>query len=119
MSEPAARLPESWLPAELEGFRSRGAFGADVTWRCAERVAGLGWFLCGDAAAVLDPLSSRGVLRAVMSGMMAAHLAAAAISGDLRDRDAARAYHSWLADWFSRDASTIAAAYREVGLFGC
>lgn len=119
VSEPAARPRESWLPAELDGCRSRGTFGADVTWRCAERVAGLGWFLCGDAAAVLDPLSSRGVLRAVMSGMMAAHLAVAAINGDLRDRDAARAYHSWLATWFSCDAKTMAAAYHEVGLFGC
>lgn len=119
VSEPAARPPTSWLPAALEGCRSRRTFGADVTWRMAERVAGAGWFLCGDAAAVLDPLSSRGVLRAVMSGMMAAHLAVAAIGGDLHAREAADVYHSWLADWFSHDASTLTAAYHEIGLFGC
>ena len=43
------------------------------TWRMAERMAGAGWFIVGDAAATLDPTSSHGVLKALLSGMTAGH----------------------------------------------
>lgn len=41
----------------------------------ARAVAGPGWFLAGDAAAVLDPASSHGVLRAVLTGFRAGQVA--------------------------------------------
>jgi flavin-dependent dehydrogenase len=44
----------------------------DVTLRMAAQTAGDGWFLCGDAALVLEPSVSHGVLRGPMSGMAAA-----------------------------------------------
>jgi flavin-dependent dehydrogenase len=64
-------------PEVLRHLTRRGRpRGADVTWRLSDAAAGLGWFIVGDAAAVLDPSSSHGVLKAIMSGMMAGHLAA-------------------------------------------
>ncbi|MBA4535538.1 hypothetical protein H1196_23700 [Brevibacillus halotolerans] len=51
--------------------------GADMTWRVITQLGGPGgYFLIGDAATVLDPASSHGVLKAVMSGMMAGNLIA-------------------------------------------
>jgi flavin-dependent dehydrogenase len=47
-----------------------------VTWRLANNAAGPGYFLASDAALVLDRTSSCGVLCALMSGKMAAHLSA-------------------------------------------
>ncbi|HKY87897.1 MAG TPA: tryptophan 7-halogenase [Pseudorhodoplanes sp.] len=50
--------------------------GTDVTWRIHADCAGPGYFLLGDAAARLDPSSSHGVLRALMTGIFCAHAVA-------------------------------------------
>jgi flavin-dependent dehydrogenase len=65
--------------------------GADVTWRMAPQVAGRSYFVVGDAAAITDPASGNGVLRAVMSGIKAASNARAAITGQALESAAARA----------------------------
>ncbi len=88
-----------------------GEAGADVTWRMAKTPAGLGYFLVGDAAAVLDPASSRGVLRALMSGMMAGHLAYGVLHNGLAREQAAQHYNHWLCDWFAHDADALRALY--------
>lgn len=103
---------DDWLPAEFQGMaplsRTRGA---DVTWRIAERLAGPNWFLAGDAAATLDPTSSRGVLKSMMTGMMAGHLADAAIRGKLSALEVASSYHHWLLDWFDKDVTQMKQLY--------
>ncbi|MBJ8205870.1 FAD-dependent oxidoreductase, partial [Bacillus cereus] len=67
-------LKRDWIPEEFQGLKPMGKpNGADVTWRAISQPGGAGYFLVGDAAAVLDPASSHGVLKAIMSGMMAAH----------------------------------------------
>jgi len=88
-----------------------GEAGADVTWRMAKTPAGLGYFLVGDAAAVLDPASSRGVLRALMSGMMAGHLAYGVLHNGLAREQAAQHYNHWLCDWFAHDADALRTLY--------
>lgn len=109
----------AWLPDEFRGLTARGSSrGADVTWHLAVPAAGPGWFLIGDAAVTLDPTSSHGVQRAVMSGMMAAHLAAPVLRGDIPAAEAAAAYASWLSDWFETDAAQLSAFYRELGAPG-
>ena len=101
-----------WLPAEFQGMaplsRTRGA---DVTWRIAERLAGPNWFMAGDAAATLDPTSSRGVLKSILTGMMAGHLADAAYRGKLTPLQAASSYHDWLLDWFDKDVKQMQQFY--------
>lgn len=111
------RRPDAdWLPDEFRGLtplvRSRGA---DVTWRMADQVARPGWFMVGDAAALLDPTSSHGVLKALMTGMMAGHLIAGVLHGKAPAAEAAQAYHAWIAGWYEADIRKLREFY---GLLG-
>jgi flavin-dependent dehydrogenase len=87
-------------------------FGAcDVTWRSVSEAAGCGYFMIGDAAAVLDPASSHGVLRAMMSGIKAAH-AAVQICRGFSETAATRDFNTWTARWFHHDVNALKALYR-------
>lgn len=102
-------------PAELADLAPLGPVrGADVTWRLAERTAGPGWFMVGDAAVTLDPTSSHGVLKGLMTGIMAGHLSAASLSGKAPPAEIAAAYHDWIARWFAADARQLQAFYRKL-----
>lgn len=85
--------------------------GADVTWRCVPATAGPGYVLVGDAAFVLDPLSSHGVLHAVMSGMMAAEMTAKSLLGGVPAAVTAAAYRRWSSAWFAADAARLRELY--------
>jgi flavin-dependent dehydrogenase len=85
---------------------------SNVTWRLVSECAGPGYFILGDAAAVLDPASSHGVLRAMMSGIKAGH-AIAQVSRGFPERPAISDYKMWLADWFKRDALALRSLYRQ------
>ena len=87
---------------------------ADVSWRLASYPAGPGYFLIGDAALVLDPASSHGVLRALMSGMMAAHLSTRVCHNELAEESAATAYASWVSGWFEHDAEKLEGFYGQL-----
>ena len=116
-----ARQTGDWLPEELRSLTSlTRSRGADVTWRIAERTAGPGWFMIGDAAAVLDPTSAHGVLKAIMSGIAASDLAAGMLRGRLPPEGSATAYHDWLAGWFAQDIAQLIRFYRilNASLFG-
>ena len=101
------------LPAELARLtpvdRRRGA---DVTWRVVTPAAGPGFFLVGDAAAVLDPAAAHGVIRGLLSGVMAGHLIAQAIHNPTGEMGAAHAYDRWLSEGFDRDVTRLRALYR-------
>jgi flavin-dependent dehydrogenase len=71
----SAPLRSEGPPPEFAGLEPLARRrGSDVTWRLLESCAGPGYFVAGDAASVSDPSSSHGVLRAIMSGMLAGHL---------------------------------------------
>ncbi len=111
-----ARSRSDWVPHQLRGLTPCArARGADVTWRIAAEVAGSGWFMVGDAASMLDPTSSHGVLKAIMSGMAAGHLSAAVLDGKTPAQATAAAYREWLTGWFSADAARLAEFYRSLG----
>ena len=113
------RISADWMPDELRHLAPQGpSRGADVTWRIAGDVARPGWFMVGDAAAVLDPTSSHGVLKAILSGVTAAHLIAAVLANRASADYAAHAYHDWLTDWFATEAAQLARFYRELGVGG-
>jgi flavin-dependent dehydrogenase len=105
--------PEAgWLPESLRGLEPRGRMrAADVTWRIATPTAGTGYFLVGDAASVLDPASSHGILKAIMSGMMAAHLIVKMAQHQAEEAGAAQAYSSWMQDWFEHDTKRLKEMY--------
>ncbi|MFJ4194023.1 NAD(P)/FAD-dependent oxidoreductase [Pseudomonas sp. NPDC089534] len=101
------------LPAPLRALSSRSRpRSADVTWRISAAPAGSGYFIAGDAASQLDPASSHGVLKALMTGMQAAQ----AISDGLRhpalQTAAQTQYSQWLSDWFERDKAQLQRFYR-------
>ncbi|MFY0563024.1 NAD(P)/FAD-dependent oxidoreductase [Archangium lansingense] len=100
------------LPQALRTGRATGApRGAEVTWSCVEAPAGDGYFIAGDAAAVVDPASSQGVLRALMQGMMAAHLITACVKETVHETEAARFYRGWVRDLYQRSSSALRARY--------
>ncbi len=84
---------------------------SDVTWRAVPACAGPGYFIVGDAAAVLDPACSHGVLRALMSGIYAATLAASAHREAVSAADSAAAYRGWLLEWVCRDVLELICKY--------
>lgn len=83
--------------------------GVNMTWRVADAPAGPGYFLLGDAGTMLDPSSSHGVLRAVMSSMQAIHLIAMIRTRRLNEVAAHQIYTDWIKDWFETDAQMLTA----------
>jgi flavin-dependent dehydrogenase len=84
---------------------------ADVTWRKVDSAAGPGYFLIGDAASVVDPASSHGVLKAIMSGMMAGHLIGLIFEDPDREHQAAQEYCRWIQGWFFNDIAKLKQLY--------
>ena len=118
VTEARNRPDPAWIPHGLRGLEVEPSRGADVTWRMVKTVAGPGYFLAGDSAMVLDPSSSHGVLRAIMSGMMSAHLAARHLCFGADAQDCAAAYQDWLTRWFRHDVEEMSRAYCKADLFG-
>jgi 2-polyprenyl-6-methoxyphenol hydroxylase-like FAD-dependent oxidoreductase len=123
------KLPKNWLPAELQELEiDQKTRTQDVTWRKVERPAGAGYFLVGDAAMVLDPASSHGVLKAVMSGIMAAHLIGQMMGKvsvlqqsdrSTLDRPAIEQYYyqhycQWIGDWCRQDVEKLRELYSQI-----
>ena len=105
-----------WRPGHLSHLRdSRPLRRADVTWRRREAPAGANYFCVGDAAAILDPTSSHGVLRAIMTGMMAAYLAARVLRQEISPEEASNEYIRWLGAWFEHDLRSLRDLHRTLG----
>ena len=111
-----ARPPNDWSPVEFSGLQPmQQRRGIDVSWTIANHTAGPGYFLTGDAASVVDPLSSHGLLKAVMSGMKAAHHSTAVLRRGVSPDAGANDYHTWLARWFRQNRSGLGDLYSAVG----
>lgn len=110
-------LPENQVqsipPALFKHLTASGPVrGADVTWRVCQQAAGAGFFIAGDAAFVLDPAASQGVLKALMSGMMAAHAVIQARSSPWHELNIQHQYQHWVNEWFHRDRRKMSELYR-------
>lgn len=102
LCEPAAWLKHLLLTHHAARFapdhaptlsvRAASSFSLD----CA---AGDGWIAVGDAASAFDPLSSAGLLKALLTARRGAHAIAHGLSGD---RDALRAYAQRSRDDFAQ-----------------
>lgn len=110
--------PAAWAACSLDasGEPRRGGPNRDVAWRAARRTAGPNWFLAGDAAAVLDPLAGKGVLRALMSGTMAGWLASRVVKEGVGADEAAEHYQAWFMEGFRRDLAALDDVYQGLGL---
>lgn len=103
-------IEKDWLPPEFQALKPTKTGAADVTWRIVSDCGGFGYFLVGDAAAVLDPASSHGVLKAIMSGIMAAHSIAHIAKGAI-EQQVIQAYNQWMNNWFETDIAKLKQFY--------
>ena len=85
--------------------------GADYSWRICQAPAGPGYFVLGDAAALLDPAASNGVLRAMMSGMLAVDLLRGVLDGKIDEQLASASYRRWIEDVFHHHARELRRRY--------
>jgi flavin-dependent dehydrogenase len=92
--------------------------GADVTWRTAAAHAGRGFFRVGDAGAVLDPGASHGVLRAIMTGMVAARYSFQILKLGQEASAKAASYDQWIKQMLNRDVSVLRKLYRTYAIAG-
>lgn len=113
-SPATAPVPHARRPPLLAGLDGGPVRSADVTWRVVWEAAAPGWFMVGDAAGVLDPAASHGVLRAVMSGMQAAHLIRATLGGKVDEEAAARSYREWMLAWYLHDEAALLDFYGQL-----
>jgi hypothetical protein len=113
-----SRPPEGWLPPELSGLEPIGVLGGqDVTWRIATRLSGPGYFLAGDATATLDPVSSHGVLKALMSGILIGYLIEHLFARRITVLEARSHYDQTVADWFWSDLHELTTLYDWLGSY--
>jgi flavin-dependent dehydrogenase len=101
------------IPHQLRELRETAPTrGADVSWRILQEPSSQGFFAVGDAAAVLDPSSSHGVLRALSTGIMAAHCIQAQLRGNAKESTVTRFYNGWVRRWFTADCHRLRDVYR-------
>lgn len=104
----------AWVSLELnQPAKTQAAHARDVTWRMVRPCAGRGYFLAGDAAYVLDPASSHGVLKALMSGMLAANAISEIMQKHVDERAVCASYRAWMENWFCSDAMALVKLYSE------
>jgi flavin-dependent dehydrogenase len=104
----------AWVSLRIDdpSAHAKPRLGTDVTWRTHTACAGAGYFLLGDAAAILDPSSSHGVLRAIMSGMWCAHAIAGWRRKSVSMTAAAGSYRQFIHGQFEHDVEAMRALYR-------
>lgn len=102
----------AWVKLRIGG-KNTLLTGVDLTWQLRAESAGLGFFLLGDAAATLDPSSSHGVLRAMMSGILASHLVAGCQVKGLAEAAVIESYRTWMCAQFEHDEKRICQQYAD------
>jgi flavin-dependent dehydrogenase len=94
----------------------RGTTAHAATWHLVRQLAGLGWFIAGEAAAALDPAAGSGIAFALRSGLAAGRAAAASIVETALAPVIAARYHDALSREAESGAATLAQHYRRLGI---
>ncbi len=106
------QLDRDWCPKEFSGLAPQGKIRKeDVTWRAISQPSGNGYFAVGDAAFVLDPASSHGVLKAIMSGIMAGHGIVKILRFGQSEYIVTNGYCQWILTWFRKDLEELRKFY--------
>lgn len=77
----------------------------------AERFAGPGYFISGDAACFLDPLLSTGVHLATYAGLLAAASLTSVLRGEVAEEEATDFYHTWYRHAYERMLVLVSVFY--------
>lgn len=91
----------------LRQYKPANCKSADATWRVSRLPAQNSMFRIGDAALRLDPSSGKGVLRAMMSAIMAVHLVRSVKDKKVDRGTAESQYSRWITKWFDSDTSEL------------
>ncbi|MGK7878009.1 MAG: NAD(P)/FAD-dependent oxidoreductase [Xenococcaceae cyanobacterium] len=106
------QLDRNWCPKEFLGLAPKGEIlKEDVTWRAISQPSGNRYFAVGDAAFVLDPASSHGVLKAIMSGIMAGHGIVKILRFGQSEYMVTNGYCQWILTWFRKDLEELRKFY--------
>lgn len=107
----------SWkLSKDISVNLTSKIFGRDVTWRMVEEPSGPGFFISGDACAVLDPSFGKGVLSAIYSGMLIAENISLKLQDSHAETSIISGYNKWIQDSFHRDIELLREEHRRNGL---
>lgn len=107
-AEEAARPPPGAAAARTRAH--------EVTWRLTRPLAGPGWIVAGDAAAIVDPASGQGVLRALECGAQAARVLHAILRQGAPRSVVLAMYDQWVEDGFLQRVETLTRDYRALGI---
>lgn len=102
----------AWVKLRI-GEKNMRPAGIDLAWRFNPQCAGPGFFLLGDTAATLDPTSSHGVLRALMSGILSGYLMECCVHRSASEIKIASIYRAWLRSSFEHDEKRLRQLYAD------
>ena len=102
----------AWVKLRI-GDENTCLAGIDLAWQLRPQCAGPGFFLLGDAAATLDPSSSHGVIRAMMSGILACHLVSSYRHTGGTESSIIEAYRAWIREQFEHDERRMRQHYAD------
>jgi flavin-dependent dehydrogenase len=103
----------AWLELRISDSADTPPVGVNLTWLFRPECAGPGFFLLGDAASTLDPSSSHGVLRAMMSGILFGHLVSGCRHAGVAEAFIIEAYRAWMRAQFEHDESRMRRHYAD------
>jgi flavin-dependent dehydrogenase len=110
---PLTEARTAWVSLRIHEPGDCRRHGLDLTWRHRPHSAGPGFFLAGDAAALLDPSASHGVLKALLSGILITHLAVACVRGRATEETIIADYRAWVAEQFGHDQARLRQLYAD------
>ncbi|MES2766840.1 MAG: tryptophan 7-halogenase [Bacteroidota bacterium] len=109
-----SKLIREFVPDVLINLETIGRTRTiDVTWRLNRRLCGNGFFIVGDAASILDPAASSGVLHSIMSGIMVGYLIHANLRRGLSEEVVGKYYTDWYREYFSKRSKGLLSFYLE------
>lgn len=100
----------AWVELHI-GKADESPPGMNLSWQLRPECAGPGFILLGDTAATLDPSSSHGVLRALMSGILAGHLLENEHAGRLSQTQVIESYREWIHTQFRHEKNKLMQFY--------
>jgi flavin-dependent dehydrogenase len=89
------------------GFRVLLNKGYETSWSLTKIPSFRNLFFVGDAFLSFDPTSSKGILKALLSGMMAAHILECTSNNSLSPADAQSIYQAWGLGFIKREIEAL------------
>lgn len=104
------------IPQDVGPVDSPRLYAADATWRAVVPTAVNGFFAVGDAAGTIDPAAGNGVIRAIMSSIMASHLICQIIKKRISLSEGAALYSAWFNQLYIAQCNDLSTRYLQMGI---